>query len=176
MKRSAPRESAPREPVLRRAYFECRYGQLHVHNAMPAGGGFDEGTPLLCLHDQGQTGRVFSALMREIGRDRSVYAPDLPGSGESDGPLATASVEEAAAAMGDFLQDLRLRLCDVIGTGFGAQVAIELGRIRPQQVRRLVLDGPVAAGPAAKALGKPVLELGTGEAGAGTGLRAFLAG
>lgn len=176
MKRSAPRESAPREPVLRRAYFECRYGQLHVHNAMPAGGGFDEGTPLLCLHAQGQTGRQFSALMREVGRDRSVYSPDLPGSGESDGPLDPASVEEAAAAMGDFLQDLRLRLCDVIGTGFGAQVAIELARTRPQQVRRLALDGPAAASAAAKGLGKPVLELGAGEAGPDTGLRAFLAG
>lgn len=161
---------------MRRAYFECRYGQLHVHNAMPAGGGFDEGTPLLCLHDQGQTGRLFLALMREIGRDRSVYSPDLPGSGESDGPPAPPSVEEAAAAMDDFLQDLRLRLCDVIGAGFGAQVAIELARTRPQQVRRLVLGGPAATSAAAKGLGKPVLELRAAEAGPDTGLRAFLAG
>ena len=25
------------EPRVRRGYFECRYGQLHVHNAIPAG-------------------------------------------------------------------------------------------------------------------------------------------
>ena len=25
-------------PRLRRAYYDCRYGQLHVHNAIPAGG------------------------------------------------------------------------------------------------------------------------------------------
>ena len=27
---------------LRRAYFDSRYGQLHVHQAIPPGGGFDE--------------------------------------------------------------------------------------------------------------------------------------
>ena len=71
------------EPSIRRAYFECRFGQLHVHNAMPAGGGFDEATPLLCMHRNGVTGRMFAGLMRTMGRDRSVYAPDLPGSGGS---------------------------------------------------------------------------------------------
>ena len=43
----SPETASPR---LRRAYFECRYGQLHVHNAIPAGGGFDEQTTLVCLH------------------------------------------------------------------------------------------------------------------------------
>ncbi|MCB1623879.1 MAG: hypothetical protein KDI32_04785, partial [Pseudomonadales bacterium] len=43
-------EAAPNQPRQGRAYFECRYGQLHVHNTMPPGGGFDEATPLLCLH------------------------------------------------------------------------------------------------------------------------------
>jgi hypothetical protein len=32
----------PGAPRLRRAYHDCRYGQLHLHNAIPAGGGFDE--------------------------------------------------------------------------------------------------------------------------------------
>ena len=95
-------------PSVRRAYFECRFGQLHVHNAMPAGGGFDEATPLLCIHRDGVTGRMFAGLMRTIGRDRSVYAPDLPGSGESDGPQPSPGCTDLAAALGDFLRDLRL--------------------------------------------------------------------
>ena len=33
------------KPRVRRGYFESRYGQLHVHNAIPPGGGFEEGTP-----------------------------------------------------------------------------------------------------------------------------------
>ena len=43
-------------PRLRRAYFECRHGQLHVHNAIPDGGGFDEQTTLICLHGSGGHG------------------------------------------------------------------------------------------------------------------------
>ena len=85
-----PRGTPTQLPVpaarARRGYFECRYGQLHVHHAMPRGGGFEEGTPLLCLHDLPGSGRVFTRLLPLAGEDRSVYAPDLPGFGESDGP------------------------------------------------------------------------------------------
>ena len=37
-------------PRLRRGYFDSRFGQLHVHYAIPSGGGFDERTTLVCLH------------------------------------------------------------------------------------------------------------------------------
>src|SRR6185369_3045594 len=95
-----PRETEPR---VRRGYFECRYGQLHVHNAIPPGGGFEEGTALLCVHSTGQSGRTFQKFMPLLGRDRSVYAPDIPGSGESDGPTTRLSPADGAAALGDFL-------------------------------------------------------------------------
>ncbi len=52
---------------VRRGYFECRYGQLHVHNSMPPGGGFEEGTPLLCLHDMTGSARVFARCMALAG-------------------------------------------------------------------------------------------------------------
>jgi pimeloyl-ACP methyl ester carboxylesterase len=69
---------------LRRAYFDCRYGQLHVHQAIPPGGGFDEAAPLLCIPGREGSARVFRALLGPLGADRSIYAPDLPGCGESD--------------------------------------------------------------------------------------------
>jgi pimeloyl-ACP methyl ester carboxylesterase len=135
---SRPREVEPR---VRRGYFECRYGQLHVHNAIPPGGGFEEGTALLCLHPAGATGRAFKGLMPHLGRDRSVYAPDLPGSGESDGPATRISVLELAAAIGDFLDSMRFRQIDVLGYQQGSLVAAELAISRPQQIRRVILAG-----------------------------------
>jgi pimeloyl-ACP methyl ester carboxylesterase len=129
------------EPRVRRGYFECRYGQLHVHNAIPPGGGFEESTSLLCLHPAAMSARVFQRFLPLIGRDRSVYAPDLPGCGESDGPAARASVGEFAAAIGDFLDSMRFREIDVLGYHAGALIAIELAIVRPQQVRRVVLVG-----------------------------------
>ena len=137
MSRVSPRQQrVEAEPRVRRGYFECRYGQLHVHNAMPPGGGFEEGTPLICLHGSGRSFKSFLAL---IGRDRSVYAPDLPGYGESDGSPQPMSVAEYAAAIGDFLDTMRLRHVDLLAHGAAAVVATELALTRGPQLRRLVL-------------------------------------
>ena len=127
------------EPRVRRGYFECRYGQLHVHNAIPPGGGFEEGTPLLCLHHASGSGRVFDKLLALAGRDRSVYAPDAPGFGESDPPSARPSITDYAAAIGDFLETMRFRQIDVLGYQTGALIAAELAITRPKQVRRVVM-------------------------------------
>jgi pimeloyl-ACP methyl ester carboxylesterase len=132
---------ADTEPRVRRGYFECRYGQLHVHNAIPSGGGFEEGTSLLCLHPAAMSGRVFQRFLRLMCRDRSVYAPDLPGCGESDGPIGRATAVDYAAAIGDFLDSMRFRQIDLLGYHAGALVAIELAIARPQQIRRVVLVG-----------------------------------
>jgi pimeloyl-ACP methyl ester carboxylesterase len=123
----------------RRGYFECRYGQLHVHHAMPRGGGFEEGTPLLCLHDLPGSGRVFTRLLPLAGEDRSVYAPDLPGFGESDGPTARPTMADYAAALGDFLDNMRLRTLAVLGLRGGVVPATELALARPAQVSRVIL-------------------------------------
>lgn len=140
MSRTTPRpQGAAAEPRVRRGYFECRYGQLHVHNAIPPGGGFEEGTPLVCLHGTQGSGRSFKGLLALTGRDRSVYAPDLPGYGESDGPAQGLSVAEYATAVGDFLDSMRLRQVDLLGHGAGSVLATELALARGTQVRRLVL-------------------------------------
>jgi pimeloyl-ACP methyl ester carboxylesterase len=138
-KGSVTNRPAGEEPRVRRGYFECRYGQLHVHNAIPPGGGFEEGTPLLCLHHTGGSGRVFERLLALAGRDRSVYAPDIPGFGESDPPLSRPTVSDYAAAVGDFLESMRFRQIDVLGYQTGALLAAELAAVRPKQIRRVVL-------------------------------------
>jgi pimeloyl-ACP methyl ester carboxylesterase len=139
------RAGATAQPRVRRGYFECRYGQLHVHNAIPSGGGFEEGTPLLCLHSLPHSGRVFVRFMAIAGVGRSVFAPDLPGFGESDPPPGRAGVTEHAAVIGDFLDTMRLRQVDLLGHRYGALVAAELAATRPAQVRRLVLVSPPVA-------------------------------
>jgi len=123
----------------RRGYFECRYGQLHVHHAMPPGGGFEESTPLLCLHECPGSGRAFTRFLTLAGRDRSVYAPDLPGFGESDPPAAPVAAGEYAAALGDFIESMRLRRLDLLAVRNGAQLALALALARPAQISRVVI-------------------------------------
>jgi pimeloyl-ACP methyl ester carboxylesterase len=128
----------------RRAYFDCKFGQLHVRTAFPTTGGFDEQVTLFCLHPIDGSSRTFSRFLSELAEERSVYAPDLPGCGESDSsPMR--SIADAATAISDLANDLRLRQIDLLGIQYGAEVALELAAARPELVRRLVLAGVPAA-------------------------------
>jgi pimeloyl-ACP methyl ester carboxylesterase len=143
----------------RRAYFDCRFGQLHVRTAFPATGGFDEQVTLVCLHADQSSSRAFARFLPEIADVRSVYAPDLPGLGESD-PSPSGSISEAAGAVSDLADDLRLRQIDVLGVHSGARAALDLAAARPALVRRLVLAG-VAAADGIPAIQQPALIMRT---------------
>lgn len=125
----------------RRTYFDVHSGQLHVRTAFPATGGFDEQPPLICVHASGESSRVFGPFLPAIAALRSVYAPDLPGSGESDPPPAGATAA-GAGALRDLARDLRLREVDLITVGDGAAIAADLLAVAPALVRRLVLLDP----------------------------------
>ena len=123
---------------IRRAYFDCRFGQLHVRTAFPTTGGFDEGVSLFCLHPQNTSSRVFDRFLPEIATDRSVFAPDLPGFGESDA-AEIMDFQHLAEAIADLAAGLRMRQIDLLGFRYGAGVALALSASHPQLVRRLVL-------------------------------------
>src|SRR5688572_16470107 len=132
---------------VRRSYAESRFGQIHLWTAYPSGGGFDERVPVVCVHQGGGSGRLFAPMLRELGNDRSVYAPDLPGHGSSDANGTKLSVADLASAIGDFVDSLRLRAVDMFGYQLGALVTAELAIARPHQVRRVMLWGASCPSP-----------------------------
>src|SRR6202795_5154296 len=144
MKKPPKLSSAPIEVRTRRAYFDFKFGQLHVRTAFPTTGGFDEQATLFCLHPADASSRTFDGVLSQLADVRSVYAPDLPGYGESDSSPAR-SVADAAAAVSDLANDLRLRQIDLLGIQYGGEVALELAAARPELVRRLVLAGVPSA-------------------------------
>ncbi len=137
----------------RRAYFDCRFGQLHVRTAFPGTGGFDEKPVVLCIHSTESTSRVFTLLMRELAGRRSMYAPDLPGYGESDASFEASAIrgapsnlavgplnpELALQALQDFARELRLRSFDVVGLDLGAQIALSWFQVPNNPLRRLLV-------------------------------------
>jgi pimeloyl-ACP methyl ester carboxylesterase len=146
----------------RRAYFDCRFGQLHVRTAFPGTGGFDEFTTLLCIHPQGRSSRMFDEFLKIMGKDRSVYAPDRPGCGESDpgsradaaaaGAAAAGAAAAGAAALSDLAADLRLRKIDLLGVDDGCAVAVELALLKPDLVRRVAFVSSAAVERASRLL------------------------
>ncbi len=131
------------EVRARRAYFDTRFGQLHVRTAFPGSGGFDEHTTLLCIHALSPAGtassRTFAPFLELIAADRSVYAPDRPGCGESDGSAGAGCAGAHAHALFDLAADLRLRKIDLLGLEDGCDVAVEMALSQTERVRRVVL-------------------------------------
>ena len=136
---SKSQDPASYAPRLRRAYYDCRYGQLHLHNAIPGGGGFDELTPVICLHGASETGRVFMPLLAALGEARSVYALDLPGVGESDPAPGETAVDAAVHAVMDFVSSMRILQFDLVVQGAAAPAAYQLLETCGQALRRVVI-------------------------------------
>jgi len=80
----------------------------------------------------------------------NVLALDLPGHGQSDGPLCT-SIEALADWVAAFLDATQVKSATVIGHSMGSLTALELSARRPDLVARLALVGtavPMAVGDA----------------------------
>jgi pimeloyl-ACP methyl ester carboxylesterase len=122
-------------PTIRRAYGRCRNGQLHYADA----GVTTRARPLVCFHQSPISGSQFARFQPQMAEDRRVLCPDTPGFGGSDVPTAPPSIGDYAAAMGDWLDDLKLNNVDVLGFHTGTLVAMELAILRPDVVRRLSL-------------------------------------
>ena len=104
------------------------------------------GVPVLVLHEAGGSTETVRVLADALVDQRTVLALDLPGHGEGDlqGAGAEASVAGGAVAALAVLDALNLPAVDVLGVEAGSCVALELARIAPRRVRRVVMLDPPA--------------------------------
>jgi lipase len=109
---------------------------LHVHVFGP-----EDGRPLLVVHGIRGHGRRWRHLAETELTGFRVYAPDLRGHGHSP-PEPPWTLEQHAADALAVLDARGLDTVDVMGHSLGATVAIYLGRLAPDRVRRLVLLDP----------------------------------
>jgi pimeloyl-ACP methyl ester carboxylesterase len=137
---------------VHRAYAWGRDGQIHYRRSGPSGAR----SPLLVLHATQSSGAPFEAFMSDMGRERSVITPDLPGAGMSD-PLKNGTDAVAqAGAMLEVVAELGLGMVDVIGIKDGGIIAVEMARQQPEVVRKIIL---VAAPAPGGLLSQPTLAL-----------------
>jgi len=123
-------------PKITRRYIDGGYGQVHLRQA----GAMGPKPALLCLHMSPMSGRIYGALLAEMGRDRFVVAPDTPGFGMSDAPSSPPEIADYAAAMSEVIEALELDgPVDVLGYHTGAMTAPELAILRPDRIRRVVM-------------------------------------
>lgn len=104
------------------------------------------GAPVLLVHGFGTSSFLWRCVAPQIAlANRTAYAIDLFGYGESDRPFdADFGIAAQAEYLDRALTALRLPTATVVGIDLGGAIAMRLAATRPDRVERLVLINPIA--------------------------------
>jgi pimeloyl-ACP methyl ester carboxylesterase len=101
------------------------------------------GPALVLVH--GLLGYSFSwrRILDPLSQEREVFALDMPGSGFSQ-CLATMDAHLSAAAdrLLQFLDEMGIVACDLVGSSYGGTTALYLAAKHPERIRTLTLVSP----------------------------------
>jgi pimeloyl-ACP methyl ester carboxylesterase len=121
-------------------------GFTMFHRMHPGPAAAKSREPVVLVHGLVVSSRYMEPLATALGRHFRVYAPDLPGFGESanlqrlDRP--PLSIVELAHALHLWLQACHIERALFVGNSFGCQVLAQLAVQFPGVVERLVMQGP----------------------------------
>ncbi len=105
-----------------------------------------DGPPVILLHGIGASSLGWSALIPDLVRaGYQIYAPDLPGHGESYKPQQPESyhVRNISQALVDWIRSLALpSLPILIGHSLGGYLSLQFSLDYPERLRALVLVNP----------------------------------
>jgi pimeloyl-ACP methyl ester carboxylesterase len=105
-------------------------------------GGHAKRLPVVLVHGLVISSRYMEPLALALRSDFDVYAPDLPGFGESKLRGGALSVPELADALRLWLGARGIERAMFIGNSFGCQILADFAARYPESVDRLVLQGP----------------------------------
>jgi pimeloyl-ACP methyl ester carboxylesterase len=99
------------------------------------------GPPLVLVHGLGSSAaNDWGRLIPELARRFTVYAPDLPGFGESERPAAADySIRMQVEAVRAFMAARRVGRARVAGLSMGGWIAARLAGEHPEAIERLVV-------------------------------------
>jgi 2-hydroxy-6-oxonona-2,4-dienedioate hydrolase len=98
--------------------------------------------PVVLVHGLVVSSRYHAPLASRLAGRRPVWAPDLPGFGESDQPDHVLDTRELGSVLAGWMDAESLAGATVVANSYGCQVATETLLARPDLASRLVLLGP----------------------------------
>ena len=127
-------------PMLVSTWTDLPDGAMHalagaVVSARPA---------VVLVHGMVVSSRYMAPLAEHLAPRANVYAPDLPGYGQSYKPWPVLSVPELADALAAWMNRRNIERAHFVANSFGCQVLVELALRHPMRIDRLVLQGPTA--------------------------------
>ncbi|MGP2439386.1 alpha/beta fold hydrolase [Streptomyces sp. JW3] len=133
---------SPRLPGATR-YAATRYGRVAYTDTGPEGS--SAAPPLLFVHGNSASRKVFHAQLADDFAGRRLLAADLLGHGESDDatdPGAAYTQRGYAATLAEFLAALGIDRAVVVGWSLGGHIGLELGQIFPGLAGLVVTGTP----------------------------------
>src|SRR5215210_9301133 len=120
-----------------------------------------EGPALVLLHGAGDNALDWRWVMPTLAATHHVYAPDLPGSPDSDRPAADYTPAFFERFLTMFVEALDIERATFVGNSLGGLVALRLALSEPARVRALVLVDSAGLGsavnPAFTSVNNPLL-------------------
>lgn len=106
------------------------------------------GRPLLLLHSMmlGASHREWDAVIDALAEEYHVYAPDLPGFGNSFYPKRPWTAYQYVTILHQFIEEVIGRPVCLCGANGGADFGLLLSLLHPESVRRIVLISPEGIG------------------------------
>lgn len=119
--------------------FDARIKGVTIHYAKTG-----NGPSVVLLHGLTNNWFGWGRLIQELERDYTLYVLDLPGYGDSgDLLLKHYSVEQQAEYVAVFIKQVVPDKPIVVGLSMGSLITAEVGNITRDQLRAIVLMGPV---------------------------------
>jgi len=115
--------------------------RLHWEEHIPK---HETGHPVILLHGLGSSGEDWLLQTPELGMQRRLLAPDLPGHGRSQGFRHWPRIEDFAVAVSAMLRETHAEPAHVVGLSLGGAVALQLAVDSPEQVASLVIANGLA--------------------------------
>lgn len=102
---------------------------------------------ILFVHGWAASGRMWLRSMWALRRQYRLWAPDLPGFGDSNGPdVEWYSIERYTNHIAAFCETMGIRPYAVIGHSMGGRITFDFARRYPDLAERLVAVSPVITG------------------------------
>lgn len=96
---------------------------------------------LVLLHDVPGSGAMWTSRMTVLAADHFVIAPDLPGSGESEGLAEDADLREYSRSIWRMCDTLGIDTAIIEGRGLCASLALDMAVTEPARCAAVRLDG-----------------------------------
>lgn len=98
-----------------------------------------QGTPVILLHGGGSSIEVWEYNIEALAKNHRVFAFDMVGTGLSDKPAVTYSLDYQLQFLRGFLDTLDIQKADLIGNSMGGSIALKFTLESPERVSKLGL-------------------------------------